>query len=541
MADAKRDNNQVTTLIAVSNVDGVTPVVLYADPTTHRLLVSLSIAFTELTDAPSSYTGQAGKAVVVNGTEDGLAFAAIPTNPLTTLGDIIYGGASGVQTRLAGNTTATKKFLTQTGNGSASAAPGWNTLEAGDIPDISATYVPKSLYDAYTVIYADTDNTPAALIVAEQTVVGRKTGTGITTFAIDSDISGVSASHDTIPSALAVKTYVDGIIAAANAMVYKGVIDCSGNPNYPAADAGHTYVVSVAGKIGGASGVNVEVGDLILCNTDGTSAGDQATVGAYWNIIQKNIDGAVTGPASSTSANIVTFNGATGKIIQDSGVAISTDGAMTTNADTKVPTEKAVKTYADLKLAKASNLSDVANAATAFGNIKQAATESATGVAELATTAEINSGNDAGRVMCPDQFAASNFGTKNISIQVIDGATALATGDGKAYLRIPVEINGTNVVGVAASVIVKSTSGAPTVMITRGRQANATSDFTYVDMLSTALTVDANEYDSKDATTAAVIDANNDDLATGDVIRIDVDGAGTGTKGLQVTISCRLP
>lgn len=40
MADAKRDSNYVPTLIAVSNVDGITPVTLYADPVTHRLLVS---------------------------------------------------------------------------------------------------------------------------------------------------------------------------------------------------------------------------------------------------------------------------------------------------------------------------------------------------------------------------------------------------------------------------------------------------------------------------------------------------------------------
>lgn len=40
MTDAKRDRNQVPTLIAVSNGDGVTPVPLWADPVTHRLLVS---------------------------------------------------------------------------------------------------------------------------------------------------------------------------------------------------------------------------------------------------------------------------------------------------------------------------------------------------------------------------------------------------------------------------------------------------------------------------------------------------------------------
>lgn len=42
MANAKRDENFVPTLIAVSSVDGVTPVDLWADPVTHRLLVSLA-------------------------------------------------------------------------------------------------------------------------------------------------------------------------------------------------------------------------------------------------------------------------------------------------------------------------------------------------------------------------------------------------------------------------------------------------------------------------------------------------------------------
>lgn len=39
--NASRDENFVTTLLAVSNVDGSTPVKLYADPVTHRLLVSV--------------------------------------------------------------------------------------------------------------------------------------------------------------------------------------------------------------------------------------------------------------------------------------------------------------------------------------------------------------------------------------------------------------------------------------------------------------------------------------------------------------------
>jgi hypothetical protein len=60
------------------------------------------------------------------------------TNPMTTLGDIIYENATPAPARLAGNTTATKQFLTQTGTGSVSAAPAWGALASGDIPNNAA-------------------------------------------------------------------------------------------------------------------------------------------------------------------------------------------------------------------------------------------------------------------------------------------------------------------------------------------------------------------------------------------------------------------
>lgn len=59
-------------------------------------------------------------------------------NIFTTLGDTLYGGASGVESRLGGNTTTSKKFLTQTGDGSNSAAPAWAILVSGDIPNNAA-------------------------------------------------------------------------------------------------------------------------------------------------------------------------------------------------------------------------------------------------------------------------------------------------------------------------------------------------------------------------------------------------------------------
>lgn len=145
---------------------------------------------------------------------------------------------------------------------------------------------------------------------------------------IDTDGTLAANSDSKIATQKAVKTYADQIIAAADAMVFSGVVDCSTNPNYPAADRGHTYRVSVAGKIGGGSGVNVENGDLLLCLTDSTASGNHATVGANWNITQANIDGAVVGPATSTDNAISRFDNTTGKLIQNSLATIDDAGRL---------------------------------------------------------------------------------------------------------------------------------------------------------------------------------------------------------------------
>lgn len=69
-----------------------------------------------------------GTAIPVPTTEGGTGLSSY------TLGDLIYASATNVLAKLAGNATTTKKFLRQTGNGSVSAAPAWDTLVAGDLP-----------------------------------------------------------------------------------------------------------------------------------------------------------------------------------------------------------------------------------------------------------------------------------------------------------------------------------------------------------------------------------------------------------------------
>lgn len=70
-------------------------------------------------------------------------------------------------------------------------------------------------------------------------------------------------------------------------------LNCSSNPNYPAASAGNRFQVTGAGKVGGASGVNVEVGDMIVCKTT-SAGGTQAAEGAKFYILEGNRDVATT-------------------------------------------------------------------------------------------------------------------------------------------------------------------------------------------------------------------------------------------------------
>lgn len=194
----------------------------------------------------------------------------------------------------------------------------------------------QATHDKSFVGLANVDNTSDAnkpVSTAQQTALDLKanlvspnfTGTPIAPTA------SVSTNTTQIATTAFVIAEVLARLASNDAMLYKGTIDCSTNPNYPASDAGHTYRVSVAGKIGGASGPNVEVGDRITCNTDGTSAGTHGSVGSNWDILQINIDGAVTGQASSVEDELALFSGSSGKVIKRasaSGIALLTSGVL---------------------------------------------------------------------------------------------------------------------------------------------------------------------------------------------------------------------
>ena len=154
-----------------------------------------------------------------------------------------------------------------------------------------------------------------------------------------------------------------------------------------------------------------------------------------------------------------------------------------------------------------------------------------------ASASEVNTGTDTNKAVTPDALAGSNYGTAVVPILVFDDATDCATGDGAGdlFFRIPSVLNGFDLVAVAACCQTAGTTGTMDIQVHNVTQA--------ADMLSTKITIDSGETDSSTAATPAVIDTNNDDVATGDQIRIDVDAvhSGTAAKGLLVELQFRLP
>ncbi len=271
--DASRDANRITTLLGVSNVDGTTPVTVYADPVTHRLLVDIpggsgtvtsvsvatangfagtvanatttpaitltttvtgilygngtSVAAAIAANFPTLNQDTTGTAAITNAlksatTTVNVSSATAPTvgqvltatsgtaatwqnpttgftNPMTTLGDIIYENATPTPARLAGNTTTTKQYLSQTGTGTVSAAPVWAQIAAADLSN-------------------GTTGTGAIVLASTPTLTtpvftGLPTGTGVASAATASTLVARDANGN---------IYINNHFASLNSVVSAG-------------------------------------------------------------------------------------------------------------------------------------------------------------------------------------------------------------------------------------------------------------------------------------------------------------------------------
>jgi len=146
------------------------------------------------------------------------------------------------------------------------------------------------------------------------TSISNKTYTAVNTWrSISDSLEGTSSTVSASEKAVGLlNTKVDGLLAAADAMIFKGTLGTGGTITaLPAThDAGWTYRVITAGTW---AGEYCEVGTLIICIKDGTTAAD-----ADWTSVETNEDGAVIGPAetnSTTDNAIVRWDSTTGRVI----------------------------------------------------------------------------------------------------------------------------------------------------------------------------------------------------------------------------------
>lgn len=108
----------------------------------------------------------------------------------------------------------------------------------------------------------------------------------------------------------------------------------------------------------------------------------------------------------------------------------------------------------------------------------------------------------------------------------IDGAISI--GDGAAFLMLPEAVDGKDLIAVRAAVGTAPSGGEVSLQIHNVSDA--------VDMLSTPITIDDGETSTLTAEFNAEIDVANDDVATNDVLRLDIDAA-NGAEDLMVTLT----
>jgi hypothetical protein len=99
-----------------------------------------------------------------------LLSASIHTDTATgtvVLGDLIHGNATPKWDRLAGNTTTTKKYLSQTGNGTISAVPSWSQPASTELSDTAglARLATAQIFTKANTITPDSDATALRLTI----------------------------------------------------------------------------------------------------------------------------------------------------------------------------------------------------------------------------------------------------------------------------------------------------------------------------------------------------------------------------------------
>lgn len=285
-------------------------------------------------------------------------------SPVTTLGDLVYGDGANSNTRLAGNTTATKLFLTQTGTGTVSAAPAWGALANADIPSaltgktyngltltanatgfqIAGGTTAKTFVVSNNLTLAGTDG--STLNIGGGGTLGSAAFTASSAYqAADADLTAIAALAGTTGFlkktaantwSLDTTSYLSGTVGVANggtgATTLTGLIKGNGTSAFTAASA--SDVTTALGftpvRQGGGAG---QLSNTVYVGWNGSGLNLQVDATDFANTWPINVSGSaatvtngVYTTGNQTIAGDKTFTGTTTTFGSGTTSAISVDG-----------------------------------------------------------------------------------------------------------------------------------------------------------------------------------------------------------------------
>lgn len=191
-----------------------------------------------------------------------------------TLGDTLYASGTTALSKLPGNTTTTRKFLSQTGTGSVSAAPAWAAIANGDIPDAltGKTYNGLTL-TAQTVGFTISGGTTSKTLTVAGDANVSGTNTGDQTITLTGDVTGSGTGSFTA-------TIGNNVVTLAK----QAQITTASFMGRNTAGTGNQEVLSIATA-------------KTMLNLSGTNTGDQTIT------LTGDVTGSGTGSFAATIAN----------------------------------------------------------------------------------------------------------------------------------------------------------------------------------------------------------------------------------------------